>query len=307
VTNDLARSPPPANDVVADPKVTTAAPISDASIARRLAAPPPALAWWQPRTPALLPHATRVSGDQLLVRLDTYVNSAIAYIAMNGIMYFIETSTLSGPAQWALLSLGLTSAGLLVGRRAMRRRQIRRAFESTPHRPLHEARRGQRTRLVGMARPRTHALTTIVGDPALVVRYLGTRGTLGNAHQGRLIWEVHAVDFDLVREDGTSVWIRTEHLVLLPHPPPIPNRLADGSPILADDPQIEQRDYAWIHRIESLGPGDLVEIVGRFDLIADPSVSVASGRQPPLGPALVGTPEDPLLLRPRSAAALLLP
>jgi hypothetical protein len=307
VTRDLARSHPPANDVDLPPVVSKLHP----SLSERAVAVPvgstPVLAWWQPNTPALIAQPTRVSGDQLLVRPDTYINSAVAYVSMNGLMYLIETSSLSAPAQWAMLSLTLSSAGLLLMRRALRRRQLRRAFEATPHRPLHAIKRGERTRLIGIARPRTKTLTTIAGDPALVVRYLGTRGKLGNAHQGRLIWEVHAVDFDLVKDDGTRVWIRTEHLMLLPHPPPIPNRLADGRPILADDPQIEQRDYAWIHRLESLSPGDVVEIVGRFDLLADPSVGVASDRQPPLGPALVGSPDDPIWLSPRTGPTLLLP
>jgi hypothetical protein len=192
------------------------------------------------------------------------------------------------------------AAGLATYRR---RRQLRLAIERIPSHDLRGAARGQPVRVSGVAQPRGGTFVTPGGRPALVARYLGTIGGVDQAQKGPVHWELHAIDFCVQLDDATAVEVQTEHLVLVPHPPQPPKDLFAGRPVLADDLQVEQRAYAWIHHEEIIAPGDLVDVAGILDHAALPSGSAGSDRQPRLVPVLRGDPHHPVCIRPRLAAS----
>jgi hypothetical protein len=189
----------------------------------------------------------------------------------------------------------VVSAFWTFGLRAGLRWRSRRRFRRTPERALHELTRGAEVRLAGRARARQdQTLTTVLGQPAMVIRYLGTRGKLSFP----VYWELHAVDFDLELPDGSLVWVRSDELRLLPNPPTGADEDRLDKPILLSDPSWDPGQQAWIHRIETVVPGADVEVAGIVDLVPDPRGSAGSDRQPRLAPVLVGEPGRPLYVDP---------
>lgn len=209
----------------------------------------------------------------------------------------------AGLPLWAALGAATVALGPLLYRQAVHpvlRRRLQHRFEKVPLRGhLHGAARGEIVRLLGRAEIRDGSFRAHLGQEVLIARYVGMYGTLGGPRSGRIYCESHVVDFDLRLEDreGGLARISGPHLVLLPDPPPLTERL-DGKwagLVMAGD---GRSPLAWIYQQEIVRPGDEVEVVGTLDFTPSPSGSSGSDRQPRLAPMLVGTPGRPVYVRP---------
>jgi hypothetical protein len=176
-----------------------------------------------------------------------------------------------------------------------RRWRMQQALEDTPAVTLSHAQPGQYIRVSGVARSRSGTFASVIGREVMVARYVGAAGRFDRLRWlRRPHWELHGMDFDLEVTGGERIWVRTEHSLLLPHPPAVRRQML---PVMVETDPSASGKRAWIYNEDTLAPGDQVEVAGVLRLVVDPSGSVAHDRQPRLVPVLEGQPGLPLMLR----------
>jgi hypothetical protein len=114
--------------------------------------------------------------------------------------------------------------------------------------------------------------TTGGGLPhAVVASYLGTVGAFGRgAGRTRGRWELHAVDFTLLLDDGGEVGVRVAGGTLLPRPWRLDRRLLESRPIWAR--LLSDGCAAVAYQERAVTPGDEVEVSGVLSSEIDPTM-----------------------------------
>jgi hypothetical protein len=245
----------------------------------------------------LVPGPTRVAGRALTLVPSTPLHLVASSLVAYGATFGLLNSSLSPMVKDVGVWIGMTIAFSPLLRTAWLRWRFRRAIDRASAPNLQQAHRGGRIRISGWAQARSGTFATPLNRQALVARYLGTIASLKRPHNGRVRWELHALDFVVRMDDGTDVLVRAEDLVLLPHPPSLPKDLFEGRPVLSEALQTEKRPYGWVYREEVIAPGDRVDVLGVIDHVIDPSGSVGSDRQPRLIPLLTSAPRAPVCVR----------
>lgn len=158
---------------------------------------------------------------------------------------------------------------------------------STPSAVAAGAPDGRRT----IVRGRVVALRTLPaldGRPAVFVRVRASRS-------GRRAELLRAEDFLIDDGSGALTRVQVQYALYLDRParlfgswisPPL-----EVFPLLPPGVIPVELEEAALH------PGDEVEIVGRSEMVVDPSISDRLGRATPLAQVLTGTSEEPLLVR----------
>jgi len=241
----------------------------------------------------------RGRGEAALVRVAFY-GHGVARLTIRGSGLFLLGALAAFPvlplmsgllALGGLVLLGLsavaktTSLAAHIPARATR--ALRLQGWSTPTAGAAGSPDGGRVRVRG----RITALRTVPaldGGPAVYVTVRATRNGRGT--------ELHKAQ-DFLLDDGTGVPTRVEvaHALLLDRP----IRLFGSW----NSPPLET--FRWIPagttpvdlEEAALMPGDEVEVIGRAEMVVDPSMADRMARDTPLVRVLSGTPDEPLLLR----------
>ena len=222
------------------------------------------------------------------------VGGAIAGWAALNVVVNILPQELWTPAVTALLTAGGAAAAWPVLNRWRRQRQL---DATTRYNSVEGLARGTRLSFAGSVLAAAGTFRTLTGEQAVLARYLGRLGTLRGSRLSRFYLESHALDFDLEVPgiaEQFKVRVRTEHLLLLPHPPRIVER--DVRPLLGSDWQSEGKRHGWVYHHQCIVPGDQVVVAGTLDFVPDLSASSGSDRQPRMIPVLVGSPTQPALV-----------
>lgn len=248
--------------------------------------------------------AFRSRGEAALV-LVAYHARAVAWVAFRGGVLLVGVGTVVAilvpltPALMglaALIMLGLASLGLagvakavsfLADLPARATRAVRLQRWSTPSAAAAGSPDGRRT----VVRGRVTALRTLPaldGRPAVFVRVRATRS-------GRRAELLRAEDFLIDDGTGAPIRVQVQHALYLDRPvrlfgswisPPL-----EVFPLLPPGMVPVDLEEAALH------PGDEVEIVGRSEMVVDPSMSDRLARATPLVCVLSGTSDEPLLVR----------
>ena len=201
--------------------------------------------------------------------------------------------------------VGVALAGLVFGfglaivyrPGGLSRWRLERAARSTRIHVPHAMTRGRRIKVVGSVTARSETFRTALNQQVVISRYTGIRphGTR-RRHFRRTRWELHAVDFNVVTSDGQAVWVCTDELALLPHPP---RSARDSLPLKRPvwSKSGLASDTVWIFSCETVAPGDLVEICGTLDYSPDPLAEVVNDRKPRLVAKLVSAPDGVVWVR----------
>jgi hypothetical protein len=249
----------------------------------------------EPESSALVPGGNLVGLGRSLPRSGAFVGTVVAgfYAA-----WFSAGLAVDLDPAYKLVFWGLLAGPVLVGgaRAALGRRWRRRRFQAT--KPLRNERdaRGGRIRVTGVIQAGGELLRTPGGRPGVLVQYQGCRGNqVRPGWASRWQWEVQAVDFCVVTDDGRRIWVPAGPLVLLPHPPTTANwSISQRQPLYRRATGDPAGPLSWIYDEEVIGAGDRVEVTGIFDLEVDPDASAGSDRQPRLRPVLRGTQKEPV-------------
>jgi hypothetical protein len=198
---------------------------------------------------------------------------------------------------WNLAAIGLLCVPAL--RTAVRGWRLGRSVNRAPVFLPGPDQRGRTVRLQGVVQRSEGPLRTLRGQPAVLIRYQGCRGTArGPGWTSLWRWDLHAVGFSVLAEDGRELWVDPGALVLLPHPPERNREFVHRRrPLYQQATGHRGGPLSWIYDEEVIAPGDRVEVVGTLDLVPHPDAAASSDRQARLRPILRGTSSEPVRVR----------
>jgi hypothetical protein len=248
--------------------------------------------------PALIAGPTRVTGAAFRTELPALVTGLALPLLVGGSWALAKWHNFLGGALGLFIPVAWYFASvLIVGLTDRRRgRTAQRQLNAIPLASTRPA-RGERVRIVGIARARSSTFLSALRREAIVARYFGSRRPHKRAKTEVHLWELHAVDFAVEQANGSHLRVELSQLQLLPHPPAPPrDPIAYRAQAFVDGPTGEAAGYASIYGEEVVAPGDIIEVVGTYDLLPDPQ-SAGSERGARLSPLLRGTADAPVYLR----------